>query len=193
MDQREYDESVSPANGKPVKRGPAQNYGRRLNLVCATFPILKNGKIVELKRNPEKRVLGDEWIFFLSEHVVPKDQGSLNALRRGVSEEVNYKFRWDFYDPRDTPYISYEHEKEQLFWSAGLFVIPIRDLRQLRPDYQEILDIRETDMDKVFAEARRKDSIYGRFKPSSFIEKLERHTRHALTLPRYSIPNSSQE
>ncbi len=184
MDQDEYNEAVSPTRGKPVKRGRAQDYARRLNLVCATFPIIGKNKIVELKRSPEKRVLGDKWLCFLSEHSKPGDHTFLNALRRGAREEVGYSFKRNFYDPKDTLYISYDGEKESFFWTAGLFVIPIRSLHQLNPDKKEIVDIRERDIDEVFREAKKDNSIYERFKPEDFMKRLEEHTRHTLNSKR---------
>ncbi len=178
MDQDEYNESVSPVRGKPVKRGKAQDCKRRLNLVCATFPIIGKNKIVELKRSSEKRILGGKWVCFLSEHSKPEDHTSLNTLRRGVREEVGYNFRRNFYDPRDTLDVSYSHEYESFFWAVSLFVVPIRSLYQLIPDEKEIIDIRERDMDEVFRESKKKDSIYHEFKPIYFMNRLERYTRH---------------
>lgn len=191
MQPNEYEESVSSARGKSVKRGKAQDYGRRLRLVCATFPILGSNNLVELKRSPEKRVLGGKWIFFLSEHAKSEDVGAkdvdtLQTLRRGVNEELNHRFRWSFYDPQDVIDMSYQGDSEKYFWSASLFVIPVRSVRQLRPDGREILDLRVRNIDRVFEEARSRDSVYSGFKPNSFIERLEGHTRKALELPKYS-------
>ncbi len=180
MDQDEYNEPVSPTKGKPVKRGKAQDCERRLNLVCATFPIIEKNKIVELKRSPEKRILGNKWVCFLSEHSKPEDHTLLNTLRRGVREEVKYNFRRNFYDPKVTLDVSYNDEDESFFWAIGLFVVPIRSLYQLIPDEKEIVDIRERDMDEVFKESKKKNSIYHGFKPIYFMDRLEKYTRQTL-------------
>jgi hypothetical protein len=178
----EYEELVSPNKGKPVKRGKAQNYGRRLRLACATFPILGTNRLVELKRSPNKKILGDQWIFFLSEHAKHEDNEIISTLRRGVYEEVNYKFRRDFLECHKEGLldISYEGANEIFYWSVGLFVVPIRSIGLLKPDGKEIIEIRERNIDEVFCETKKSDSIYKGFRPNSFLKILEQDTRNIL-------------
>lgn len=180
MVTRDSREEVIPIDGNIVlPRWKASQSGRILPLVCATLPILRKGKIVELLRHKDKKVLGGEWVPFLSEHVKPRDNSDLNAIRRGAKEELGYfPLISAVYNPKDSMNIAYISEENNiLYWRASLFVIPIRSIKQLTPDLTEIVDIRERNIDELFREIKKKDSIYSRFWPREFLVKLEQYTR----------------
>ena len=162
---------------------PARIYSEKPLLVCATFPILGTENIVDLYRNPDRKVLGGEWICCLTEHVIKEDQSLMGAVIRGTKEELGYKpLQRLITEIRPSFDLSYTSPEEQIFrWNIRLFVIPIRNIKQLNPDGKEILGLRERPINEVFREARQKDSFYQRFKPKSFIDKIERYTQKVMS------------
>ena len=176
-------EMVKIRRGRQGSRWKAYEQGESLPLVCATLPIIGTDKIVELMRSPQKRVMGGEWIFFLSEHQKPRDDSGRSALVRGLKEEVGYDSkRYGLFDPDEQislRYQSAEHQKP-LRWRVHPYVVPIARLSDLTLDGKEILEVRARPIDEVMCEVYRENSPYRRFSPKSFFKVLEKHTRHII-------------
>lgn len=165
---------------KLVQRHQAYEQGRPLPLVCATIPIIGTEKIVELFRSPSKRVMGGEWIFFLSEHQKPTDHSPRRALNRGFNEELGYRLdKNNIIDPQEHINLKYRETACQrtLSWSANIYVVPIRDIKELNPDKEEILDVRVRPLEQVMKDVYRRNSPYKHFSPRVFLETLEKYTR----------------
>ena len=158
-------------------------YGEKPLLVCATFPILGTNNIVELYRNPDRKVLGGNWICCLTEHVIKEDSSLMGTVKRGTKEELGYNpLQRSITELRSSFDLSYTSPEGRLFrWNTRLFVIPIRNIKQLNPDGKEILDLRERPINEVFEEARQRDSFYQRFKPKSFMEEIEGYTQKVMS------------
>jgi len=175
-------EIVRIRRGRQVRRWKAYEQGESLPLVCATLPIIGTDEIVELLRSPQKRVMGGEWIFFLSEHRKAGDDSARSALARGLKEELSYVARNGFFDPDEQMDLSYLDTQSKLYlrWKAYPYVVPIRSLSDLTPDGKEILKVRARPIDEVIRDVYRKNSPYGHFSPESFLKALEKHTRHIM-------------
>ncbi len=176
-------EIVSTSRGFKIKRWKAYERGEPLPLVCAVLPIIGTDKIVELLRSPKKRVMGGEWIFFLSEHQKASDTSARAALERGFREEVRYALEdKTFFDSRERRALSYQSTNCQnpLRWKAQIYVVPIKDLSALTPDGNEILDVRTRHINEVMHDVYKKNSSYKGFSPESFLKALEQHTRRVI-------------
>lgn len=177
--------ALNPDNkrSRKVQRWRAYEQGESLPLVCATIPIIGTDKIVELLRSPKKRVMPNEWIFFLSEHQKASDDSARTTLERGFKEEVGYDLsRKRLFDPDERINLRYKSIdcRRPLLWKAGIYVVPIRRLSELTPDGDEILDIRERPIGEVLCDVYKKGSPYKRFSPEEFFKALEKHTRYII-------------
>jgi isopentenyldiphosphate isomerase len=171
------------AHRRLIKRGDAHHMQSQLGLVVATLPIVHTNKLIEVYRSPKKEVLGGEWLCFVSEHIKPNDAWSNAALKRGLLEELNYNPLHSGIDGNnqcmDLTYRANENGKEYR-WIVYPFVVPIRSIRQLRPDGEELLDIRERNIDDIFDGVYKTDSPYRGFNPPEFMRMLECITRDVM-------------
>ena len=180
LEESEEMELVPLPSGRIIERWKAHEDSETLPLVCATLPIIGTNKAVELLRGSQKRVLPNHWIYWMSEHQKHTEKTPLEALRRGLREEVGYDLTKDYYDPHQSILISYENKGIKLNWLAHLYVVPIHNFSELTPDGKENVDLRVRPFNKIVEEALKKGSHYHRFKPESFLEALNYHTKHVL-------------
>src|SRR3989338_9044072 len=101
-------ELVPLQDGRHVRRWKAHEDSETLPLVCATIPIIGTDKLVELLRSPKKRVLGGQWIYWMSEHQKHTEKSPIEALRRGLREEVGYDLSGEYINLNKPILISYE-------------------------------------------------------------------------------------
>ncbi len=177
-------EIVRVNSGKKLQRFKAYEQGEILPLVCATLPLIGTDKIVELLRSRKKRILGNEWVFFMSEHKKAEDGTALETLVRGLKEELNYTMNEGFFDLDEEIKLIYRAKKCQkpLRWNLNPYVVPIKNLSDLTPDGKEIIEIRARPIDEVMHDIYKKNSIYKNFRPESFLKTLETHTRRVIEL-----------
>lgn len=186
QDSGEFDLVNITKRGNPRRvvreRVVAYEMGERLPLVCATMPIIGTNNIVELFRSPKKRVMGNKWIFFLSEHEQIKDASPRQALKRGFQEELGYRPK-EILDTRNSINIEYHLKNctpKVLRWSAHIYIVPVRNIDDLKPDGEEILDIRSRPLSEVIHGANLKRSAYRMFSPHSFMEYMFAQTQIVL-------------
>lgn len=173
-------ELVPLPSGRAVQRWKAYKNSEPIPLVCATLPIIGTTKVAELLRSNKKRVLRNQWTYFMTEHQKHTDKLPLDALRRGLHEELGYELT-EHKDPLQKIQISYVHAgKQPLKWIAHLYVVPIRSLDELTPDGKEIVEVRARPLTTIINESLRSGSRYHRFKPASFLGTLNYHTQKVI-------------
>ncbi len=177
-------EIVRIGGGRKIQRYKAYEQGAVLPLVCATLPLIGTNEIAELLRSKEKRVLPNNWIFFMSEHEKAEDRTALETLVRGLKEEVNYTMENGFFDLGEEINLKYQDKKCQKpwRWKVHLYVVPIKSLSDLTPDGKEIIEVRSRPIDQVMQDIYKKGSPYKNFKPELFIKTIEMHTRRVINL-----------
>lgn len=172
----ESEQVVPLAESNSMLRGEAYRLGKTLQLACALFPIIGTTHIVELLRHPGKYILPDQWICFLSEHVRPEDREVRAALQRGVYEELGYYPALDTIHTVTKPIkLSYtDPQKRVRFqWLAHFYIVPLSDINQLHPDGNEIIGVRQRDINHIVKEAHKKCSFYRGFTPQNLISILQ--------------------
>lgn len=181
-------EIVRVNGGQKIQRYKAYEQGKILPLVCATLPLIGTDKIVELLRSGKKRILGNEWVLFMSEHKKVEDGTTLETLVRGLKEELNYTMENGFFEIDEQINLRYQDKKCQkpLRWKVNSYVVPIKSLSDLTPDGKEILEIRARPIDEVIQDLHKKRELYKKFSPDSFLKNLEKYTRRVIDLKNHN-------
>ncbi len=175
-------EIVRVNSGKKIQRYKAYEQGEILPLVCATLPLIGTDEIAELLRSGKKRLLGNEWVFFMSEHKKAEDRTTLETLTRGLKEELNYTMENGFFDLDEEIILKYRDRacQKALRWKVHSYVVPINSLSDLTPDGKEIIEIRSRPIDEVMHDLYKKKSIYKKFSPELFFKTIDMRTRQVI-------------